>query len=283
MKRAMMIMVTVGLMTSQVLGALDGTVFQLVDDFESYGYGTKLSGVSCTGDAGGYWDQESDTTSNVKIRNENTPGNQYYALWASSALSKRGMGFAGVANSISNAGAGAAFLRFQVDGDVKPVSAYLGMHDLTLPAGNKFVDGTSCVPGSINAGFELYREATSGNYAIRTVDGATTLKNDLAAGQWYNLWIAADNAADTFDLYLSASSAPDGSVALPDAADLIASGLSFSTATDNALGGLMFMQGTSVQGSGVNIDDVYWSVPEPATLVLLGLGGLVLRRKNSCR
>jgi hypothetical protein len=31
---------------------------------------------------------------------------------------------------------------------------------------------------------------------------------------------------------------------------------------------------------GAHLDDIYTSVPEPATLVLMGLGGLLLRRKR---
>lgn len=247
---------------------------QLVDDFESYMVGTVQShpyNVTIDGQVGlpplgGVWDTESDNTGNIKI--QGTSGvNQNLLISTHSGGDDRGGGITDLTNAISDTESGVLFFRFRIRNQARPVRTYLGMHHHT---GSGFLTSSTNRGDRVNAGFALYREGTSGNIEVRTTNEVTILKSDLVQEQWYNAWISADNATDTFDLYIKAV---EGNVSgqefeIPDEADKIGSGLPFGLATTNPLVGAMFPTYNGAPAkTDVYIDDIYWDGDEGLVLV----------------
>jgi hypothetical protein len=98
---------------------------------------------------------------------------------------------------------------------------------------------------------------------VVTTDQTATVLARIIHNQWYNVWIVADNANDTYDLYLSKAEGPG--TPIPDrplAKDLIGEGLAFGKRTSRSLYGAMFFTETMTRGTKpANIDDIYWSAP----------------------
>jgi hypothetical protein len=81
----------------------------------------------------------------------------------------------------------------------------------------------------------------------------------LATAQWYNIWIVADHAAVTFDLYLSKAAGPAGEATLPAPGDLVERGVPFAVATTDPLNGMIFAnpRGTG-QAARIHVDEIWW-------------------------
>ena len=98
---------------------------------------------------------------------------------------------------------------------------------------------------------------------IVTTDETATVLARIVHNQWYNVWIVADNANDTYDLYLSEAEGPG--TPIPDrplAKDLIGEDLAFGKSTAWPLYGAMFFTETTTGGTKfADIDDIYWSAP----------------------
>jgi hypothetical protein len=111
---------------------------------------------------------------------------------------------------------------------------------------------------SIPAGFS-WVDNGSGGLDIFTADGGTILGAGFARAQWYNVWIVANNEADTFDLYLSEATGPAGEATLPSPEDLVAGNIPFGIATADPLTGMIFANPTGTgQAERVWIDEIYW-------------------------
>lgn len=242
----------------------------LVDDFESHTYNATIDNCAGGGVLGGLWDTESNSTGNIKI--QGTSGvNQNLLISTHSSGDDRGGGINALTNPVENTETGVLFFRFQIRNHERPVRTYLGMHHHT---GSDFLTSSTNRGDRVNAGFALFRTETTGNVEIRTTDELTVLKDDLVQGQWYNAWIVADNAADTFDLYISAvvENASSGPLELPTESDLIGLSIPFGLATENPLVGAMFPTYNGAPAkTDVYIDDIYWD----------GDGGLLLTSKGA--
>ncbi len=117
---------------------------------------------------------------------------------------------------------------------------------------------SSDTPTIIPAGFGLL-ENGSGGFDMVTTDGTTVLKAGLEPTQWYNVWIAADNEADTFELCLSKAPGPVGEAKLPAPEDRVGSRIPFGVATTEPLTGMIFTcPSAQVQSTRIFIDEIYW-------------------------
>jgi len=227
----------------------------LVENFEGMSTTISPDGAACTGVMGGTLDTQSEGTGNIDI--VDADGSRVVTVIGhSSGNNARAFGFNGITNTIDNSETGIAFCRFWLRDTSRAPRTYMG---LISDATDNPITGTNADnPMSIPAGFSWVDDG-SGGLDIVTTDGAIVLKAGLARGQWYNVWIVANNAADTFDLYLSEAEGPAGEATLPTPEDLVESNIPFGLATTEPLTGMIFANPTGTgQADRIYIDEIYW-------------------------
>ena len=237
----------------------EGTNGVLAEHFEGRTSGATIDDLAGNGVLGGIWDTEGDATGNVSTQAVDGSMTLLVSSHSSGTLN-RGGGITGLTNVIENTETGVCFFRFKAEAGTKPLRSYLGMHHYT---GSGFLTGSTCQGSAVTAGFGVSAEASSSLFDLVTTNHVTTLKAGLTRGQWYNAWIVANNAADTFDLYVNAAIGPGAAVESPSDSDRVtpAGGCAFGIATASPLTGAMFLAprapGDTPLGS-IWIDDIYW-------------------------
>ena len=238
-----------------LVGATAQAELKLVVNFDSLT--GNPDGQACNGVLGGTMDTESDATGNSSL--PTVDGSVAMAVIGhSSGTLARAIGLNGINQPDRQQRNRDRFL---------PVHDGYGRHRASphgpdCRCGNNPVNAhTDGDPKTIPAGFRLVDNGTG--FDMATLDGATVLKTGLARSQWYNVWIVADNAADTFDLYLSEA---DGSGRAGDAAEgrrtSSRAALPFAVATADPLNGMIFANPISPTGSGqatrIHVDEIWW-------------------------
>ncbi|MHC4536752.1 MAG: discoidin domain-containing protein [Planctomycetota bacterium] len=245
----------VGILVILLASAAAQAGLGLVENFEGMSTTNSPDGQACTGVMGGTLDTQSEGTGNIDI--VDADGSRVVTVIGhSSGNNARAFGFNGITNTIDNSETGIAFCRFWLRDTSRAPRTYIG---LISDATDNPITGTNADnPMSIPVGFSWVDDG-SGGLDIVTTDGAIVLKAGLARGQWYNVWIVANNAADTFDLYLSEAEGPAGEATLPTPEDLIESNIPFGVATTEPLTGMIFANpaGTG-QAERIYIDEIYW-------------------------
>jgi len=228
---------------------------QLVENFEGMSTTISPDGEACTGVMGGTLDTQSEGTGNIDI--VDIDGSRVVTVIGhSSGNNARAFGFNGITNTIDNSETGIAFCRFWLRDTSRAARTYMGL--ISDATDNPITDTNADNPMSIPAGFS-WVDNGSGGLDIVTTDGAIVLKAGLARGQWYNVWIVANNATDTFDLYLSEAEGPAGEATLPTPEDLVESNIPFGVATTEPLTGMIFANPTGTgQADRIYIDEIYW-------------------------
>jgi hypothetical protein len=227
---------------------------QLVENFESL-MGESPDDQACSGVLGGTWDTQSNGTGNIDLVYED--GSRNVSVAGNSGGNGRAIGFNGITNTIDNGETGILFFRFKVRSTSRVTRTFMGL--ISDTSDNPVASGNTNDPLSIPAGFSLVH-VDSDRFDVTTIDKATVLKADLARDVlWYNMWMVANNAADTFDLYLSEAEGPAGEATLPNPEDLVADNIPFTIATADPLTGMIISNpsGTS-QADKVWFDEVYW-------------------------
>ena len=237
-----------------------GTNGQLAEDFNGRTANVTIDNLPCNGVLGGIWDTEGESTGNVQtqIAGENTV---LLVSGHSSGTLNRGGGISGLTNPIENTETGVLFFRFKANAGTKPLRSYLGIHHY---AGSAFLTSPTCQGNAVTAGFGIVSDASSPVFDIITVDHAMTLQTGLLRGQWYNVWIEADNAADTFNIYVTPAEGPDMAVKPPAESDRITpqGGCTFGIAVQSPLTGAMFLVPRAPDDIPLDsmwIDDIYWN------------------------
>ncbi|MHC4676485.1 MAG: discoidin domain-containing protein, partial [Planctomycetota bacterium] len=227
---------------------------QLVENFDSLATGNP-DGLACTGVMGGTWDSQGEGTGNVRV--EDNSGSKVLQFRSHSSGARRGIGFNGITNPITEGETGTVFLRFWFRTNPSELPrTYIG---LISDTSDNPVTGTSTdTPTDFIAGFGLLDNG-SGGFNVTTIDGSTVLKVDLVRAQWYNIWIEANNEIDTFDLYLSEADGPAGDATLPTPDDLVKSGIPFGNPTIDPLNGMIFACPTGTgQSTRTYVDEIWW-------------------------
>ncbi len=213
-------------------------------------------GQACNGVLGGTLDTESEATGNASLPTQDGSVT-LSVIGHSSGTLARAIGFNGITNPIDKGETGIGFFRFMM-----PTGGTVRSHmGLIADATTNPINSTNTAdPKTVAAGFRLVDNGTG--YDLLTTDGATTLTTGLARSQWYNVWIVADHAAKTFDLYVSKAAGPAGAPTLPTAADLVKGGIPFATAATGSLNGMIFACPISPTGSGqatrIYVDEIWW-------------------------
>ena len=200
-----------GVLVVLLVGASAQAELKLVVNFD--GMSGVPDGQACNGVLGGTIDTESDNTGNAALGtiDGSTAMN---VIGHSSGTLARAIGFNGITNPIDKGETGIGFFRFMM-----PTGGTVRSHMGLIADTRRPIPSTRARTGdpkTIPAGFRLVDNGTG--FDLVTLDGATVLKTGLARSQWYNVWIVADNAADTFDLYLSEAAGPAGAATLPTVA-----------------------------------------------------------------
>ncbi len=244
----------VGVSAVLLVGATAQAELKLVANFD--GMTGAPDGQACNGVLGGTIDTESEGTGNSSLPAVNGSVT-LSVIGHSSGASARAIGFGGITNPIADGETGIGFFRFMMatGGIIRP---HMGL--IAETGNNPINSARTADPKMIPAGFRLVENGAG--FDLVTVDGATVLKNGLARSQWYNVWIVADHAADTFDLYLSKATGPAGAPTLPGTQDLVQSGILFAVATPGPLNGMIFANPVSPTGSGqatrIYVDEIWW-------------------------
>jgi len=237
-----------------VAGSTVHAELQLVENFESL-VGESPDDQACSGVLGGTWDTQSEGTGNVDLVYQD--GSRNVGVLGNSGGLGRAIGFNGITNTIEDGETGILFFRFMVRSTSRVTRTFMGL--ISDTSDNPVDSGNTNDPMSIPAGFSLVDDG-SGGFDIATIDNATVLKLGLVRGvQWYNVWMVANNATDTFDLYLSEAEGPAGEATLPNPEDLVADNIPFTIATTDPLTGMIIANpnGTS-QADKVFFDEVWW-------------------------
>ncbi|MHC4175723.1 MAG: hypothetical protein ACYST5_22660, partial [Planctomycetota bacterium] len=196
----------VGILVVLLAGTAVQAKLQLVENFEGMSTTASPDGQPCSGVMGGTLDTQSEGTGNIDIVDYD--GSRVVTVIGhSSGNNARAFGFNGITNPIDNSETGIAFCRFMLRSTSRAPRTYIGLvsDDTDNPITNTNADN----PMSIPAGFS-WVDNGSGGLDIFTADGGTILGAGFARAQWYNVWIVANNEADTFDLYLSEATGPAG-------------------------------------------------------------------------
>ena len=238
---------------------------RLVEDFEAMS-GSSPYGKSATGASGGKWDTHGNGTGNVGVITKDN--SQVLVYTGHSGGSSRGVMVSGLSNPIRNDEAGLLLFRLMFPGSFAPANHFMGITDLNMNFFPDAMDGDACHRENVVAGLGILSAGSNADSGLEemdvvTTDETSTVLATIIHGQWYNVWIVADNTNDTYDLYLSEAEGPG--TPIPDrplAEDLIGEGLAFGKRTTRSLYGAMFFTETTTGGTKfVNIDDIYWSAP----------------------
>ncbi len=270
------------LLLGLILTSTASADLQLFDDFET---GTKDDSQT-SGVLGGFRDCESNNTGNAALES-GAQGNptQSYRIEGNSSGDERGFTVTGVNNPIEEGELGLLFFRFVNRADGRKGYTWFGMTSLDMTAaGDNALNSSNenHADQIVSAGFLAARESTTGADPIQvvrihdldvadpTLDPAEILF-ELTPGTWYDCWIEADNAADTFSLYIQESTnLGQGTLPAKPTSDPILVDEPFNIPGTDALHGFICMSPADPSQGGatarpwtdrsirIYVDDLYW-------------------------
>ena len=228
----------------------------MVDDFESYAVGN-VSGT-------GVWTGIFAGTGNAQIE---TDGSNQYGSWWAANNGPRGM-WRNLPNVIPDADT-ATTVFMQVSTDTLTNDGSFGLSDITTAPSSSQPWGDFEVQGAI----------VNGALSARNAGTVVNLNYAITAGQWYNIWFVINNSADTYDMYVttggdatSADRVADDFVFRNSGAGLVANNLTILMSAANTRADVQKFHWDNIAIAGGQ--NLAVGLPEPATMLLLGLGGL---------
>lgn len=229
----------------------------LIDDFQGYQAGLIRDGVT-----GGVWKEITSGSSFARIGEEE--GNRFLQTGWNGGGRGAYRSIPAIADSCS-----AATLFMQIYAITSSQDTSIGLADVVTTSAATWGD------------FEIQIALGNGDDAehinLRARDGGTVeTYMALAVGQWYNLWAVIDQTNDWYDLYVTSGtdSAAGSSPINPDP-------INFRNGTTADLA--YFLALTNWRDMNYRLDNIYLTegvdlsypiIPEPCSLVLLGVGGL---------
>lgn len=244
-------------------GATVHSELLLMENFEGRTNGN-ADNLTLNGVLGGFLDSDSNNTGNVVI--ETNDGSQTIRFMTTTSGDDRGFIMTGVNNPINDGESGVLFFRFRLRSDSGQAYGWYGITDINMiSAGDDACnDAANNSSDTVVAGF-IVASGSGGesDLEMRTIDTGTEVFA-MTEGQWYDCWIVADNAADTFDVYIRPVSGPGGPVPTeaPSEDDKVIDGYPFNADNDLPLRGFAAShpddRPTSGQTKRFHGDDFYW-------------------------
>lgn len=249
-----------------------GAAFNLLTNFETATVDTAITGWTTTTNQGG---------KSLTARVDPTDAGNLVAAPGNTANSNEGWVLALPGGGLGSTATGTLFARFYATTGTTILNESFGLVDTTAISSNAFPN------------YEVQLVLSDSEPDISARNGGSALDTGLNAnrGEWYNVWMVADNSTDTWSLYINQGEAS------ATAGDLVVSGYNFRNGTTDPLTHVQITVAnvTSSRSSGelVYYDDIYFDgtganllypVPEPSTcaalLGLLALGYVAWRRRR---
>jgi hypothetical protein len=204
-------------------------------------------------------------------------GNNYLVAAATVNVAQTDAVYRGV-TAIPNADtATTLFLRFRAE--TSTANSSFGLTDMATPVGylaGAFTEYANQMRVSVQGGVL--------GFDVRNGTGFNATRYAITVGQWYNVWAVVNNSTDKYDVYMTTGldDAITGTILYQQTLQGFR-----KTSTNPLVTFLAMTQGGTVNnGLPLDLDTIYLTpgshleIPEPATMILLGLGGLVLRRRK---
>jgi hypothetical protein len=263
MKSKMMSVAVLALLASGLAAAV------MVDTFDSYTTGTMNTVANPP------WKEAFNVGPAAATIGQETGGNQYLAITAATGntLTDPTNAVYRSIPAITNANtATTLFLRFRAE--TATTNSSFGLSKLTVP---------TLGFGDFQVQMRVVATAGVDNFSVRNGTGFTA-NTPVTVGTWYNVWAVINQSTDKFDVYMTTGSAD------ATAANLIYANNGFRTAapTEDLVTFLGVSQGSKLlpNTNALDLDSiaitdgVNLTVPEPASMLLLALGGLVLNYRK---
>jgi hypothetical protein len=257
---------------AMLLTAANTLAATLVDNFDSYATGL----VSSTGVANPPWTSAFNIGTN-SVTIAGSGGNNYLVAAVPTNVAQTGAVYRGVTAILNTDTATTLFLRFRAE--TSTANSSFGLTDVANPIGYQtgaFTEYANQMRVSVQGGIL--------GFDVRNGTGFNAARAAITVGEWYNVWAVVNNSTDKYDVYMTAGleDAITGTILYQQ----LNQGFR-KTSTSPLVDFLAMTQGGTVNnGLPLDIDNIYLtpgtvlSIPEPATMILLALGGLVLRRRK---
>ena len=253
------------IMAGLLLGAIVHAELQFVENFDARPTGNLIGATATAGNNGTVGVSNGTSSGNIQVQVQS--GSNVCNIGGNSGGDRRGAGVYNMTDPIAVGEKGVVFFRFYVD-NTRSVDHYIGIHARTTNINDSAIGSNP--QNYIMAGFHLWSDGEpAGTMKMVSTNHTATFTTGLLRAQWYNFWIEADHAADTFNVYVSPATAPAGAATLPNAEDKVVSDRPFEVATTSALAGMFVMgrtyagetapwQRSNIQLGNARFDEVYW-------------------------
>ncbi|MCE5185919.1 MAG: immunoglobulin domain-containing protein [Planctomycetaceae bacterium] len=254
-----------GILVVVLVSAAVRAELQSIENFDTRAAGNMPHNAATIGGGGVLATNTTGTSGNVVVET-NSGSTVIRFMTTTDGTNSRGFGVAALDNTIENTESGLAFFRFAIRAEGNAADTYLGIHALEgdtpfSPAGND-------PENYLVAGIHLVNGTGSAVNVVKMNDINAILMSGLTRGTFYNCWIDVDNAANTYDVYISEAAGPAGAATLPTSADLIADDLPFDNTAaygTSPLTGVFFdtprlssTTRSSTQSARTFIDEIWW-------------------------
>ncbi len=245
--------------------------YVLVDDFEA----------SASGSVNGQNSWVADTNVGntlYAVVTDPTDGTNQVLQLGNPGSDKKARKPLGVANAIADGTTGTLFFRVNFQKSGTTLNANFGLTHNDSPAGTG--DFTIQLPLDNNGKLK----AKDGGSTVDLANGSATAN---VLGVWYNLWVVVNHSTDAYRVFVQS----DGDADLAVQTELFSTSdpLGFRAnpginSIDNLFiqssQGFVYWDDFYVDNTGMNLANPTIAIPEPASMALLGLGGLMMIRRR---